>query len=557
MLKRLAGIFILTTVFICIFFSQAFAQPIPVYIDDVQLNFTNDPIIENGTTLVEFRLIFEKLGLKVGWDATSQTVTGEKEDLKIQLQIGSTVAYVNGVQKELLLAPRILNSRTLVPLRFVGEASGARVDWYEKTRTIHIRYSLDNQLISAVFDDDVNKIKDLLAKGANPNYVKNNRSALEWAVPIHEIQTISALINGGADINSKNRNGATPLMIAITYGRDDVAELLINAGADLTIKDKNGKTALQQAEEDSLAQLSPEYRIKNERIIQLIEEAMSNTPKEPSTIDSDKGVFEKINGVSGVSELLSYLQENYSRIETPAGTWLLTFNITENDSSIFTTDYYLYIDWNPVQGLDPYELKYSIKISDEDRIKTMEILTQLQKEIASVAFQALPDKKIEGAFYSGFYKYPHLKVGYESIRFLTWTNYEPYYGDYEDSKITGFHWYGSNDDYDFVRENDSIGSVIDSNEKTQDEIRDTDWIKSASETTGYDWVILTTEQKEVLVNEMKEVWKNEGKINIKDTDWFITKLDDFYKDDSQSFMNVKSALNIIGISDEGFGYDLD
>lgn len=54
------------------------------------------------------------------------------EQPRIVLEIGSTTALVDGREVELDAAPRIENGRTLVPIRFVAEALGHRVDWEPK-----------------------------------------------------------------------------------------------------------------------------------------------------------------------------------------------------------------------------------------------------------------------------------------------------------------------------------------------------------------------------------------------------------------------------------------
>ncbi|WP_232229141.1 stalk domain-containing protein, partial [Paenibacillus zanthoxyli] len=51
--------------------------PIKVYIDGVKLSFSSgSPYLQNGSVMVPFRAVFEKLGLKVGWDPASRVVTG-------------------------------------------------------------------------------------------------------------------------------------------------------------------------------------------------------------------------------------------------------------------------------------------------------------------------------------------------------------------------------------------------------------------------------------------------------------------------------------------------
>lgn len=105
-------------------------QPIQVYLEDgSQVSFETAPVLEEGTTLVQLRPIFEKLGLTVSWDEDTRTVTGSTYNKEIKLQIGNTKASVNGTEKELSVAPRIVHDTTLVPLRFIAEASGQEVGW--------------------------------------------------------------------------------------------------------------------------------------------------------------------------------------------------------------------------------------------------------------------------------------------------------------------------------------------------------------------------------------------------------------------------------------------
>lgn len=58
---------------------QQQTQPIQVFIDGEPLEFTKDPLIVNGTTMVQFRPLFESFGLEIGWDDASRTVTGTKD----------------------------------------------------------------------------------------------------------------------------------------------------------------------------------------------------------------------------------------------------------------------------------------------------------------------------------------------------------------------------------------------------------------------------------------------------------------------------------------------
>ncbi len=103
-----------------------------------ELSFTSDPVIKNGTTLVGFRAILEALGASVTWDGENRCAIAEKDGTKIELYIDSVKAYVNGEEKILLTAPEIINSTTMIPVRFVSENLGMKVTWDEAERKVII-----------------------------------------------------------------------------------------------------------------------------------------------------------------------------------------------------------------------------------------------------------------------------------------------------------------------------------------------------------------------------------------------------------------------------------
>ncbi|WP_340023316.1 stalk domain-containing protein [Paenibacillus sp. FSL K6-1096] len=109
--------------------SPAAGKTIEVNLDDKTLSFEKAPLLDNGTTLVPFRPLFEAMGLKVGWEPAQQKVTGTKEGLTIVMTIGSKTASVNGKNVQLMQAPKIVDSYTMVPLRFIGESTQALVAW--------------------------------------------------------------------------------------------------------------------------------------------------------------------------------------------------------------------------------------------------------------------------------------------------------------------------------------------------------------------------------------------------------------------------------------------
>jgi hypothetical protein len=96
-------------------------------------------LIISGRTLVPIRFIAEAFGAKVEWTNDTQSITIELDQTTIVLQIGNRTAFINGKAHLLDAAPMIVNNRTVVPIRFIAEALGATVEWVKETESILIR----------------------------------------------------------------------------------------------------------------------------------------------------------------------------------------------------------------------------------------------------------------------------------------------------------------------------------------------------------------------------------------------------------------------------------
>ncbi|HCJ79576.1 MAG TPA: copper amine oxidase, partial [Desulfotomaculum sp.] len=111
---------------------------VPVYLNEKHLFFDAPPEIEKGRVLVPLRGIFEALQAKVDWDQSTATVTAVLEDKTILLTMGKQEALINEQKVWLGVPPQIRAGRTMVPLRFVSEALGAKVIWQNNPPAIFI-----------------------------------------------------------------------------------------------------------------------------------------------------------------------------------------------------------------------------------------------------------------------------------------------------------------------------------------------------------------------------------------------------------------------------------
>lgn len=119
-------------------FAVRAADPIRVYLNNWQLDFDVQPAMINNRTLVPMRVIFESLGASVSWNDATRTITAIRYNLTVRTTIGDKNILVNGIPKEMDVAPVITGNRTLVPIRFISEAFGCDVRWDNATRIVYI-----------------------------------------------------------------------------------------------------------------------------------------------------------------------------------------------------------------------------------------------------------------------------------------------------------------------------------------------------------------------------------------------------------------------------------
>jgi len=111
----------------------------------VQLKLNNNeiksdvpPVIYNDRTLVPLRVIMENIEAEIEWDGVKYEVHIKTKEKQITLKINSAEATVNGVKKSLpdSVPAKLINDRTMVPIRFLAEEIGLNVKWDDATRTV-------------------------------------------------------------------------------------------------------------------------------------------------------------------------------------------------------------------------------------------------------------------------------------------------------------------------------------------------------------------------------------------------------------------------------------
>lgn len=121
------------------------AVALPAAAADIQITVNGQPLsgdvpptVLNNRVLLPLRACAEALNATVNYDAATGSITVYAGENKVELTLNSQTAAINGQQTELDTTPQVIENRTLVPLRFLGEALKAQVNWDGTTGTVSI-----------------------------------------------------------------------------------------------------------------------------------------------------------------------------------------------------------------------------------------------------------------------------------------------------------------------------------------------------------------------------------------------------------------------------------
>lgn len=128
---------------------------------------------------------------------------------------------------------------------------------------------LQDKLLKAVGEGNLEEIKILLSQGANPNEPGEVDSGGLYKIFPHavygkNIGVVKLLLDNGADINQVHiccMDRSSLLMKAVYYDQKDMIRLLLSRGADVSIFDFEGNTAFDSAaknNKEDIAQLFDE-----------------------------------------------------------------------------------------------------------------------------------------------------------------------------------------------------------------------------------------------------------------------------------------------------------
>lgn len=113
---------------------------VQIFLDNSYVSVDVPAIITNsGRTTIPIRAVAEALGAEVGWEDSTRQVTLTRAGTSIVMTIDSTTALVNEEPVEMDTAPYVSpEGRTMIPVRYVAEFFGQKVDWNGDDRRVFI-----------------------------------------------------------------------------------------------------------------------------------------------------------------------------------------------------------------------------------------------------------------------------------------------------------------------------------------------------------------------------------------------------------------------------------
>ena len=198
-----------------------------VFVNNKEVIFADQKaIIDNGRTLVPARGVFEALGAEVMWNGDEQSVTVKYRKDIVILKIGNSTILVNGHEKKIDVPAKLLNNRTMIPVRAVAEAFLCDVKWDGENYIVWIESPYKYRIV--LQDIPEGNVKE-----------KIDMSIAEWR-PLHGL-TQAMLQTGDLDENNIQTIGSAFEFINNWLGNMyEVTRLNVTVGNDDTVAIKYG-----------------------------------------------------------------------------------------------------------------------------------------------------------------------------------------------------------------------------------------------------------------------------------------------------------------------------
>lgn len=356
-MKKIISFVLAMSMMLSLMISVRADDEVTVMVDGEKVEFDVLPIIENDRTLVPMRAIFEALGKTISWNDETKTAIAEDSSITVAFKIGTDEIIKTDKKSDsetetikIDVSAKIVNDRTIVPLRAISEAFGNVVDWDGETRTVTVTSVEKNTPIEAIepVDTEGTYLQKLMA-----NLPKDKNSVIS---PFG-LKTAMMMAANGAE-------GATQKEILDAFDVEDIDKFneYMSSKMNSYVMDINDYYFLDDEDEiqDEYAIVMPELKIANsiwfnkdfynnpdagfsknfKDVISKYYDGVANTvTNDTYASDVNNWVNEMTNG--RISELMNEDAENQTLISIIntiylKTRWILEFSKSDTKEDIFT-----------------------------------------------------------------------------------------------------------------------------------------------------------------------------------------------------------------------------
>lgn len=255
-------------------------------------NMNAKPVAVNGTTMVPIRAVMDAAGGTTFWfqsNLEANLIYGSKT---VVLHLGDTTATVNGAPVTMSVAPQAIGGKTMIPLRFISETMGMKVEWIQSDSVIKIvcpKNWADN--LDSYCNDLGNGTKEFYDKGISCKYVLPTGCSIAVNPDSSYIKGSAITLPGIGGSLTVSNTGSKPT--GDTYTELRLTERQLADGITGSYRDEQGTI----------------YVETGVGTIRILIEVQSDTPIGDVAEMGDPEFAEKIN---------SELEKNYAALEAVA-----------------------------------------------------------------------------------------------------------------------------------------------------------------------------------------------------------------------------------------------
>lgn len=181
-MKKLFSILLILTLLLCTVSVVAAPADIVVRVDNIKVEYDVKPVIIDDRTMVPIRMTAEVLGAEVSWDDSIKTATITFENRVVKMKQNDPNIYINDIRLSMDTSAKNVDSRILIPVRYLAEALDAAVMWDHNQRIVEIvtqRHYINIGENKITIGDPISSTKAIFGE---PDRIDSGNDRVDWYV---------------------------------------------------------------------------------------------------------------------------------------------------------------------------------------------------------------------------------------------------------------------------------------------------------------------------------------------------------------------------------------